>query len=109
VKDDLVRVASLSRELALEQVEGVLGAGPREREIARGLLSHRTGEREDRDGGDDPTGHHDPTMSHCPASDFQHSMSRLSLGEKLHSVHLYSKCSSKSTLYAKFLFVYLLW
>ena len=56
----------------LQQVDRVLRAGAREREVARGLLSDRARDREDPDRGDDPGDHDDPAVGHCPASDVHH-------------------------------------
>ena len=105
LKHDLVGVARLGGELALQQVDGLLRAGARQREAARGLLSDRARDREDPDHGDDP-GHHDgSSVSHCPASDVDHFRPGFHKSQFCMSCIYIGSAVRKSTLIAKFPFM----
>ena len=56
---DLAGVPGLLREALLQQVEGALGLGPRQREVVDEPAAGSGGEGERRDDGDDPGGHDD--------------------------------------------------
>ena len=62
VEHDLVGVAGLGGEVALEQVDGLLRVRARQREAARRLLPDRARDREDPDRGDDPGDHDGPSV-----------------------------------------------
>ena len=72
VEDDRVDVAALGFELAVEQVDDVLGLGPREAEVGRVLApdGSRDHGRDDRDR--DPSADHPPTMGDAPPSQPEH-------------------------------------
>ncbi len=72
MEDDLVGVAGLGREPALQQIDGPLRAGARKREATRRLLSDGARNREDPDRGRDPGDDDEAAVGHCPASDVHH-------------------------------------
>ena len=71
-EDDLVGVAGLRREAALEQVDRALRVGVRKREVVRVPLADRLRDGEDADGEDDPGDDDDPAMCDRPAGQLQH-------------------------------------
>jgi hypothetical protein len=71
-EDDLVGVAGLGREAALEQVGRALRVGVRQREVVRVPLADRLRHCEDADREDDPGDDDDPAVCDRPASQLQH-------------------------------------
>src|SRR5207244_3035152 len=79
-KDDLVGVARLRREAALEQVDSTLRVGAREREVVRVAFADGLRDGEDADGEDDPGDDDDPAMCDRPAGQLQHRSAPIRMG-----------------------------
>src|SRR4029079_16738955 len=72
VEDDLVRVARLRGETALQQVERMLRVRAREREVLRRPRADRLGCRQKTDADNEPGQDDDASMRDRPASQLQH-------------------------------------
>ena len=71
-EDDLIRISRLGREATLEEVDGTLRAGAREREVAGGLRPYRVRDRVHPYRGRDPQQNDDAAMGHGPAGNSEH-------------------------------------
>ncbi len=79
-EDDLVDVACLRREAALEQVDRALRVGVREREVVRVARSYRLRGGKNTKRERDPGENDDPAVSDGPASELQHLRAPIQVG-----------------------------